>query len=496
MNTFDFSDFAAMMPVAILVLGALVLLMSEVFLTSGRRGYQAYVTVAAAVLAALAAVAVPPPGRVFNGQAVIDSFSVFVTVVVCGGLALSALVGAPWLHARGAERGEFYALALFAAVGMCLLGMASDLLVAFVSIEVMSLATYALSAWMRRGRKPAEAAFKYFLLGAFSSALLLYGAALVFGATGSTLFSDLGRVVVPAADGGGRALLVVGIGLVVAGLAFKIAAVPFHLWTPDVYEGAPTPVTAFMAAGVKTAAFAVLTRLLMAVWSGPQAAAQNLGAAVTALAILTMLFGNLLALPQRSVKRMLAYSSIAHAGYLLVGVVSAGAQGAREAALSSLLFYLAAYTATVIGAFAVVGALERRGLPGDEPADQWDLTRLAGLARRRPGLAFAMAVFMLSLAGLPPTAGFVGKLLVFKAAIAAGAYGLAVAGVLTSALGAYYYLRVVVYMYMRAPEGAEEPAPASSMSFALAASVVAVFALTVVAEPINALTRAASTLGP
>ncbi|HET9599388.1 MAG TPA: NADH-quinone oxidoreductase subunit N [Anaeromyxobacteraceae bacterium] len=491
MTGFPAADFAAMLPVAVLTMGALVLLLSEVFLTSERRGYQAWLAVASAALAALAAVAVPPAGRIFGGQAVVDSFSVFVTVTICGGLVLSALIGAPWLHARGAERGEFYALALFAAVGMVLLGMVADLLLAFIAIEVMSLSTYALAAWMRRGRKPAEAAFKYFLLGAFSSALLLYGTALVYGATGSTLFSGVGR-----AQADLVALEVVGLGLVAAGLAFKVAAVPFHLWTPDVYEGAPTPVTAFMAAGVKTAAFAVLTRLVIAAWAGPAGDA-GLGPILTLLALLTMIFGNLLALPQRSVKRLLAYSSIAHAGYLLVAVVSAGAAGARESALSALLFYLAAYTATVVGAFAVVGALERRGAaPGDEPADQWDLSRLAGLARRRPALAFAMAVFMLSLAGIPPTAGFVGKLLVFKAAVNAHAYGLAIAGVLTSALGAYYYLRVVVYMYMRAPEGVEEPAPAAPLSFALAASVVAVFALTVGAENINLIARAAATLVP
>ena len=227
-------DVLALLPIGVLMFGALVLLLSEVFLTSGRRGYQAGLTVAFAAIAAIAALALPPAGRIFFGQAVVDGFSVFITVTVCGGLALSALVGAPWLHARGAERGEFYALALFAACGMCLLGIASDLLVAFISIEVMSLATYALAAWMRRGRKPSEAAFKYFLLGAFSSALFIYGAALVYGATGSTLFSDIPRASGP--------LLTAGLGLVGAGLAFKIAAVPFHLWTPDVYEGAPTPV--------------------------------------------------------------------------------------------------------------------------------------------------------------------------------------------------------------------------------------------------------------
>jgi NADH-quinone oxidoreductase subunit N len=481
-------DVAAFLPVGILMAGALVLLLSEVFLTSGSRGYQAALTVATAALAAIAAAAVPPAGRVFGGQAVVDAFSNFVTVTVCGGLALSALVGAPWLHARGAERGEFYALALFAACGMCLLGSASDLLVAFIAIEVMSLATYALAAWMRRGRKPAEAAFKYFILGAFSSALFIYGAALVYGATGSTLFSDI--------KGASGPLLTTGLGLVGAGLAFKIAAVPFHLWTPDVYEGAPTPVTAFMAAGVKTAAFAVLARLLLVVFASAGFGSTTFVKVVAVLALLTMLFGNLLALPQRSVKRMLAYSSIAHAGYLLVGVVSAGAAGARESAISSVLFYLAAYTATVIGAFAVVGALERRGAPGEEQADTWDLTRLAGLARRRPGLAFAMAVFMISLAGVPPSAGFIAKLLVFKAAINAQAYVLAVVGVLTSALGAYYYLRVVVYMYMRAPEAGDEPALSPALTVALTASAVAVVVLGIGPESVAALARAASGIAP
>jgi NADH-quinone oxidoreductase subunit N len=460
------TDITAVLPIAVLAVGALVLLMTEVFLTSGRRGYQAGLTVVTAGLAALAALLGPAPGSVFGGQATVDAFSVFVTITVCAGLALSALVGAPWLKARGAERGEFYALALFAAAGMALLGMAADLLLAFVAIEVMSLSTYALAAYMRRGQKPAEAAFKYFLLGAFSSALFIYGAALVFGATGSTLFS------------------------------FKVAAVPFHLWTPDVYEGAPTPVTAFMAAGVKTAAFAVMARLFIIVFTGSAAAGGTLVKVVAVLAYLTMIFGNLLALPQRSVKRMLAYSSIAHAGYLLVGVVAGAAAGARDQAVSSVLFYLAAYTATVIGAFAVVGALERRGAPGDEPADQWDLTRLSGLAKRRPGMAFVMAVFLLSLAGVPPTAGFIGKLLVFKAAVSAQAYGLAVVGVLSSALGAYYYLRVVVYMYMRAPEGEEEAAISPALSVALAASAIAVVVLGVGPGPMTALAKAATLIGP
>src|SRR5512146_1432628 len=261
MTGFPTRDFVALVPVAILTVGAIALLLSEVFLVSGRRAYQAILTVAFAAIAALVAAWSPPLGPVFGRQGTADNFSAFITVIVCGGLALSALVGAGWLEARDAERGEFYALATFAAAGRVLLGMASDFLVAFIGIETMSLATYALAAYMRRGRRPAEAAFKYLVLGAISSALFLYGSALIYGATGTTLFSDLTR-------GGGSALQLAGLGLVAAGIAFKVAAVPFHAWTPDVYEGAPTPVTAFMAAGVKTAAFAVLARIFLGATAG------------------------------------------------------------------------------------------------------------------------------------------------------------------------------------------------------------------------------------
>jgi NADH-quinone oxidoreductase subunit N len=371
---------------------------------------------------------------------------------------------------------------------MSLLGLASDLLVAFVGIEIMSLATYALAAYLRRGRRPSEAAFKYMVLGAVSSALLLYGSALVFGATGTTLFSGLAR------SDANPVLLVTGLSLVASGLAFKVAAVPFHAWTPDVYEGAPTPVTAFMAAGVKTAAFALLARIFLASQGAASAGAASFGNILMVLAVLTMIFGNLLALPQRSVKRMLAYSSIAHAGYLLVGVVSTRAVEARGQALAGLLFYLAAYTATAIGAFAVVGAVERRSRASEERADAWDLSHFSGLARRRPALAFAMAVFLLSLAGVPPTAGFVAKLYLFRAAVGAGLVPLAVAGVLTSILGAFYYLRVLVHMYMKPAEGEAEGISTTSMALALGAAVVAVLLFGIVAEPLVRLAQTASSV--
>jgi NADH-quinone oxidoreductase subunit N len=489
MTGFPTRDFAALLPVAILAGGGLLLLLSEVFLASARRGYQSGLTVLAALLAALVAAVSAPAGVVFGGQATVDAFSVFVTVIICGGVALSALMSAGWLRERDAERGEFYALILFAASGMVLVGMASDLLVAFVAIEIMSLATYSLTAYVRRGKRPSEAAFKYMILGAVSSALLLYGSSLIFGATGTTLFSAL-----HGARGAGSMLLLGGLGLVASGLAFKVGAVPFHAWTPDVYEGAPTPVTAFMAAGVKTAAFALLARIFLSAQVGPAVQDLSFEKVLMALAVLTMVLGNLMALPQRSVKRMLAYSSIGHAGYLLVGVVAARVEGARAMALGGLLFYLATYTATAIGAFAVVGALEERARGDQEPSQAWDLSRFSGLAARRPALAFAMTVFMLSLAGVPPTAGFVGKLYLFKAAVGADLVPLAVVGLLTSILGAFYYLRVVVQMYMRPAEESVEPvaAPGMLVALGLAALVVVLFGL--VADPVLRLAQVASGL--
>ncbi len=487
MNGLPVRDFAALAPVAILALGALTLLMSEVFLTSPRRGYQAGVTLVTAVVTAVSAAVVPPAGPIFGGQATIDAFSVFVTVVICLGVGLSALVSAGWLHARDAERGEYYALTLFAAAGMVLLGMSSDLLVAFIAIEIMSLSTYSLTAYQRRGRRPSEAAFKYMILGAISSALLLYGSSLIYGATGTTLFSGMhgGR-------GAGSMLLVAGLGLVASGIAFKVAAVPFHAWTPDVYEGAPTPVTAFMAAGVKTAAFALLARIFLSSQTGAGVADLSFSRILTVLALLTMIFGNLLALPQRSVKRMLAYSSVAHAGYLLVGVVSAKVEGARSIALAGVLFYLAAYTATVIGAFAVVGALEARARDGEEARRPWDLDRFSGLARKSPLLAFAMTVFLLSLAGVPPTAGFMGKLYIFKAAVGADLIPLAVTGILTSILGAFYYLRVIVHMYMKPAAGEEPVVATTSMALALGGAVAFVAVLGILGDPLIRLAQAAS----
>ncbi len=491
-------DFLPLLPALILSLAAVVLMLSEAFLTSENRSHQAPIALVSSIIAGAFAVALffRPAREVLNGMGVLDPLSMFVTAVVCLGLVIVVLLAAGFLQRRHAERGEFYALALFAGAGMTLLSLSAELITLFVNLEILSIATYALTAYLRRGRRPAEAAFKYFLLGAFSSSLFLYGTALLYGATGSTHLSAIARAL-PEATREMPMLAYCGIALIAAGLSFKVAAVPFHMWTPDVYEGAPTPVTALMSVGVKAAAFAALVRVF---WSLSQNVSSQLYKVLfSTLALLTMVIGNLLALPQRNVKRMLAYSSISHAGYVLLGVASLFARGPaseaagsivgavalsapssdaliRATALRGILFYLLAYTVTAIGAFGILGVLERR--EDEDKPNAWDLDRFSGLVQRRPALAFAMAAFMLSLGGIPPTVGFIGKLLIFQAAVESGLVGLAVIGVLTSAVGVYYYLRVVVYMFMRpAPEEPTAAEPSWATNAALIASTVAVLLL-------------------
>jgi NADH-quinone oxidoreductase subunit N len=481
---FNPNDLYGILPALILSGGALLLLVSEVFLRGMKpvqlggapgatgiaqarltpsadaspppgeaapdRRYQAWVAAAIAAAGLWAALSQlgDPTLSLFSGGAVSDGFARVVAAVICAALLLSCVVAYSYLEALRSTRGEFYALALFSSSGMCLLAQATDLIVIFISLEVMSLAVYALCAYLRRGKRPAEAAFKYYILGSFASAIFLYGAALAFGATGSTRIADVAAALRGSPAPGAAALLLASAALLTAGFAFKVAAVPFHMWVPDVYDGAPAPVTGFMAAGVKAAAFAVLVRILVSGYGKPagDAILVDWSPLIVWLAALTMLVGNLLAIPQRSVKRMLAYSSIAHAGYLLVAVASMyGGGSARADAIEGLLFYLAAYGATVIGAFGVVAIIERRlaqsGL-GD------DLSSWSGLSERHPLLAAAMSLFMVSLAGVPPTAGFMAKLVVFRSAIEANLAPLAIFGVLTSVAGLYYYLRVVVYVYM------------------------------------------------
>jgi NADH-quinone oxidoreductase subunit N len=372
-----------------------------------------------------------------------DRYALFFTVLIAAGAFLTLLMSIDFLRDQPIAAGEFHALILLSTSGMIFLAAANDLIVLFLALEIMSVAVYVLAGLLRREVRSTEAALKYFLLGAFATGFLLYGIAFFYAATGSTRLDVIAHAV---ARDGLRPFTLLGIALVLVGLGFKVALIPFHVWTPDVYEGAPTVVTGFMAVGVKAAAFAALGRVFMAALGD---VAGTWGGLLWVLAALTMTVGNVTALVQRSVKRMLAYSSIAHAGYALVGVVAATHDGG-----AALLFYLATYVFMTLGAFAVLVALGRRGEPNEDLAD-W-----AGVGFRHPVLGLSMAVFMLSLAGIPPTAGFAGKFYLFTAAVDAGYVGLAVIGVLNSLVSVYYYLGVLVAMYMA--EGARPvPAPAT-----------------------------------
>ncbi|PZR18415.1 MAG: NADH-quinone oxidoreductase subunit N [Archangium gephyra] len=502
---FTFSEFFPVLPAGVLLLGGVVLMLSEVFLTTAQRTYQAILAAFITAVAGSVAFnnAFEPARLALQGYVVLDPFSQWTTVLVCLGTFLAVFLSSGFLKHRNAERGEFYALLLFAAAGMSLLSMSAEFISLFINLEVMSVATYALTAFLRRGPRPSEAGFKYFILGAFAAALLLYGAALLYGATGATKLIEIGAAL-PSAFASQPGLVYAGIGLVLVGFAFKIAAVPFHMWTPDVYEGAPTPVTALMSAGVKAAAFVALVRVFLFLVKGIDP--QIPFAVFSTLALLTMVGGNLMALPQRNVKRMLAYSSIAHAGYMLLGVAALFAPKAVDASakvglltstpltgmmpdvaplvFKGLLFYVLGYTVTSLGAFGTIAALERR--EDETRGNTWDLERFAGLAQRQPGWALAMAAFMLSLGGVPPTVGFLGKLFLFSAAVDAGLLGLAVVGILSSVAGVYFYLRVVVYMFMR-PAPADAPAPFRhwTTEFALVASSIAVVAFGVIPGPVT-----------
>ncbi len=395
----------------------------------------------------------------FDRQYNFDFFSAYFNYIFLGAAAFAAISSLTRFAKSKDHRPEYYILLVIAVMGMCMMAAANDLMILFIGLETMSISIYILVGIERRNLKSGEASMKYLLLGAFASAIMLYGMALVYGISGGLGYGEInaGLFGVNKADTMNYLVMWFGVAFLFTGLFFKIAAVPFHMWTPDVYEGAPTPITAFMATGVKAAAFAALLRLTLA--SGPiWGADAPLLAVLTALAILTMSVGNFVAIAQKNIKRMLAYSSIAHAGYLLVGltalvasvqynnpqqVASGHFEMARQMSSSSILFYLLAYTFMNLGAFGVIVSVSR------EKKDGETLEGFAGLGFRRPGLAAIMAICMLSLAGIPPMVGFAAKFYVFQSAIANHLYLLAIIGVLNSVVSAYYYLRVLVVMYMQ-----------------------------------------------
>jgi NADH-quinone oxidoreductase subunit N len=413
---------------------AVIVLMVDLFSPPGQQANAGVITLIGIGLAFWAAIRLwGSREELFGGMIVVDMASLlFQSIFLLVGF-ITVLLSIRYAAEEGLELGEYYALLLFALLGAMMMASGGDLLIIFLGLEIMSLAQYILAGMRHNVLKSSEAAMKYFLLGAFATGFLLYGISLLYGATGTT---NLAGILTAVREGGltDHPLMSIGMGLLVVGFGFKIAAVPFHMWTPDVYEGAPTPVTALMSTGVKAAAFAALARVLVTALGDLQGSWAPI---FWGMAVLTMTVGNLIAIAQQNIKRMLAYSSIAHAGYLLIAVVAAGPAG-----LTGLLYYLLAYAFMNLGAFAVVVAIEQR-------EDRYLLLDdYSGLGFRYPLVGVAMALFMFSLSGLPPTAGFMAKFYVFSAAVEQGYIVLTVIGVLNSLISLYYYLRPIVLMYM------------------------------------------------
>ena len=445
MTTFNLASvgfaWLPILPLVAIAIGAMIVLLAGVRIKdedSAGIGFLVLATLLAALIAVL--LSFGENHFSFGGALVTDDYAALFEMIILIAAALTIAMSLQYAADAQLAGAEYYGLILFAVLGMMLMATAGDLIIVFLGLETMSIAIYPLVGLLRREARSSEAAMKYFLLGAFSTGFLLYGIALIYGATGTIRLEPIRAAL--TVNHATSFYLLPGIGLMLIGFGFKVAAVPFHMWTPDAYEGAPTPVTAFMAVGVKLAAFAAFIRIFM-VYLAPVSAQWT--AILWIIAALTMTFGNLVALVQTNIKRMLAYSAIAHAGYVIVGMAAAPAHAAGGA----LLYYLLAYALTSLGAFAIVIALERAGAAPTLIADY------RGLAREHPGLAAAMTLFMLSLAGVPPLAGFVGKFYIFSAALDAGLVWLVIIAVLNSVISAYYYIGVIVAMYM---QGAGESA--------------------------------------
>ncbi|HEY4249577.1 MAG TPA: NADH-quinone oxidoreductase subunit NuoN [Roseomonas sp.] len=415
-------------------------------------------------------------GVTLSGLYVADAFARFAKLLILAGAGLGLILALDSNEKSGIARFEFPVLLVFATVGMMVMVSANDLMALYVGLELMSLALYVVAAFDRDNERSAEAGLKYFVLGALASGLLLYGASLVYGFAGTTNFDRIADAL--SSPGAGSTGLIVGVVFVVAGLAFKVSAVPFHMWTPDVYEGAPTPVTAFFSAAPKVAAIALLTRVLAGPFGDLAAQWQQVILLVSAL---SMILGAFAAIGQSNVKRLMAYSSIANVGYALMGLAVA-----TDAGLRGLLLYMAVYIAMTLGSFSVLVAMRRDGRAVERIED------LAGLGRTDPVMAFWMAVFMFSMAGIPPLAGFFSKLYVFLPAVQAGYWALALIGVLTSVVGAYYYLRIVKVMYFDAPAGAFDPRPAG-LSVVLTVTGLFTLLFIVFPAPLIAAAQAAIT---
>ena len=439
--TFPTLNLTVISPLIVLIAAALLILVLDMLIANKRvlgwLSLAGMLGALAAVFWSQAAFLRQSAAPAFQTMALADGLGLFASAVVLIGGSLAILLALDRVGDFTHRAGAYYALVLLATAGMLAMVIANNFMTIFLALEILSVALYILVGFNQRDMRSGEAALKYFLLGAFASGFFLYGIALIYAATGTTSLEGISKALAPQSVPLPFApLLPIGVGLLIVGFGFKVALVPFHMWTPDAYQGAPTPVTAFMSVATKVAVFAALLRVLASLDSHDRPWLM----ALAVLAVLTMTLGNLAALRQTSLKRMLAYSSIAQAGYLLTGLAAGNVKGAEGA-----LYYLIAYTFMTLGAFAVVLAVQRH----DE--NDVSIERMHGLASRQPALAALMAIFMLSLAGIPPLAGFFGKLYVFSGAVEAGMVWLAIIGVINSAIAAYYYLRVTVVMFMAEP---------------------------------------------
>jgi NADH-quinone oxidoreductase subunit N len=470
------ADTLVILPVVVLMVWACVLLLVDLAIPDNRKD----LTASLAALGLLISIGIVIVRIVsseltgvtaFSGMVLVDGFGLFLSLLFLASGLVGIAIAHDYLKRMQIERGEFYILLLFSIGGMMMMAWAADLIIVFLALEWLSIPLYVLAGFARPRLDSEESALKYFLLGAYAGGFVVYGTALIFGAARTTALAGIVQAV--QAQTANPVLLLAGAALILIGLGFKVSAVPFHMWTPDVYQGAPSPVSAFMSVAAKAAGFAALLRIFVLAFPSISI---DITPVIWVLSALTMILGNFLAIAQSNIKRMLAYSSIAHAGYILMALVTYGQPDVSADAVASALFYLLAYAFTSFGAWAVVILLER------EEGQGLELKDFAGLGRKHPALAAAMTVFMLSFTGVPPTLGFLGKFFLFRTVIEGGYIGLAIIGVLTSLVSAYYYLRVVVIMYMQ--EGEPQVSPAAWVRLTAFGSAILVVALSIFASPL------------
>lgn len=445
-------NFASVLPQVLLTGLALSILVLDLFLGKRSKAALGYITIIGLLIILPVAFVTVSPEASFGMMVTADSFSAFFNVIFIIAALFAVLISMDYLKKVGAGSGEYYYIILFATLGMMIMASAADLINLYVGLELMALSFYVLVAFRVDERRSVEGALKYFVLGALSSGILLYGISFVYGFSGTTNLAQIARHAVTGS--GGDPFLSLAIALIAIGFCFKIAAFPFHMWAPDAYEGAPTPVTAFLSVGSKAAAFAVFLRVFITAFSGVRPQWSGL---LWTLSVATMIFGSVVAISQKNIVRMLAYSSIAHAGIIMIGLLTYNAIGA-----SGVMYYLLVYAFMNMGAFTVVALFIRDGGAGEAISDY------KGLAASRPGVAFLMSLFLFSLAGIPPTGGFTAKFFILASAISAHYYWLAAIGVLATAISLFFYAKVIFYMYMKEPDDFQQPLPAAGFAYNIA----------------------------